>query len=56
MLLYIMVKKLNREKIILYLRAYLQSINSNQSPQFETYTDSELLKCIQLYKLNYNHL
>lgn len=56
MLLYIMVKKLNREKIILYLRAYLQSIQSNQNPQFELYSDSELLKCIQLYKLNYNHL
>lgn len=50
------MKKLNREKIILYLRAYLQSINSQQSPKFETYSDSELLKCIQLYKLNYQHL
>ena len=56
MLLYIMVKKINREKIILYLRAYLQSINSQQAPQFESYSDSELLKCIHLYKLNYNHL
>lgn len=56
MLLYIMVKKLNREKIILYLRAYLKSIGSQQAPQFELYSDSELLKCIQLYKLNYNHL
>jgi hypothetical protein len=54
MLLYIMVKKLNREKIILYLRAYLQSINSNQSPKFELYSDNELLKCIELYKLKYN--
>ena len=50
------MKKLNREKIILYLRAYLQSINSQQSPQFELYSDTELLKCLNLYKLNYQHL
>jgi len=50
------MKKINREKIILYLRAYLKSINSNVNPQFETYNDADLLKVLQLYKLNYNHL
>lgn len=51
-IVYKMTKRsLDRNRLISIFREYLKSINSPQHPQFETYTDQELLKVAYLYRI-----
>jgi hypothetical protein len=44
-------RTLDRNRLISIFRDYLRGINSPQHPQFETYTDTELLKVAYLYRI-----
>jgi hypothetical protein len=44
-------RTLDRNRLISIFRDYLRGINSQQHPQFETYTDTELLKVAYLYRI-----
>lgn len=48
-------RSLDRARLISIFREYLKSINSPQNPQFETYTDQELLKVAFLYRIMITH-
>ena len=51
MVLYMTKKVLDRVRIIKVFRDYLEMIESPQNPQFESYTDADLLKVAFLYRL-----
>ena len=44
-------RTLDRNRLISIFREYLKSINSPQHPQFESYSDAELLKVAYLYRI-----
>jgi hypothetical protein len=48
-------KVLDRVRIIKVFRDYLEMIESPQNPQFESYTDAELLKVAYLYRIYITH-
>ena len=55
MVLYMTKKVLDRVRIIKVFRDYLEMIESPQNPQFESYTDAELLKVAYLYRIYITH-
>lgn len=46
-----MKKVLDRQRLINIFRIYLKEIQSPQNPQFETYSDQDLLKVAYLYRI-----
>lgn len=44
-------RSLDRARLISIFREYLKSINSPQNPQFESYSDTDLLKVAFLYRI-----